>query len=474
MHREIKENAITEGVIWKQLLVFFFPILLGTFFQQLYNTADAMIVGNFVGKEALAAVGGTTSVLINFLVNLFVGISSGATVVIAQYCGARQFGEVRRAVHTSMALAVAAGAGIMLIGILFAPMALRAMGTPEDIMGHALTYLRIYFCGTIASFIYNIGSGILRAMGDTRRPLYFLIIACLTNIALDLFFVVALGLGVLGVAFATILSQVVSAVLIVVALRKDGTAYELSIHEIRFTPHILKAIVKIGLPAGIQSDMYAISNILIQSCINSFGTNTIAAWTAQGKVDGFFWMILGAYGVSITTFVGQNFGAQQYGRVRKSVRVCMTMAMGTTVAVTVLFCVFARPLIGLFSTDAAVLETGVEIMMLIAPWYFTFVCIEIFSGAIRGTGDSLIPMLITCGGVCVLRVVWIFAVLPLNHTLPTLIASYPITWVITSVLFIIYYLHGGWMRGRIKKLGYPPEELPRRGRWFAARAGGAK
>ena len=442
------ENRITQGVIWKQLLYFFFPILLGTFFQQLYNTADAMIVGQFVGKEALAAVGGTTSVLINFLVNMFVGIASGATVVIAQYYGARQHEEVGRSIHTSIALAIVAGAFIMVIGVAFSRAALAAMGTPGDIMGYALTYLRIYFCGTIASFIYNIGAGILRAIGDTRRPLYFLISACLTNIVLDLLFVVVFGWQVVGVALATVISQVVSAVLIVLALRKEG-AYQLKLREIRFTAPILKNIIKIGLPAGIQADMYSISNILIQSCVNSFGTDTIAAWTAQGKVDGFFWMILGAYGVAITTFVGQNFGAREYGRMHKSVKVCMLMAAGTTIVTSVLFCVFASPLISLFSTDAAVLQEGVSIMRQLAPWYITFVCIEILSGAIRGTGDSLIPMLITCGGVCVLRVVWIFAVLPLHRTFSTLIVSYPITWIITSVLFVLYYWKGGWLRRRM-------------------------
>lgn len=453
-------GSITEGVIWQQLLAFFFPILLGTFFQQLYNTADAMIVGNFVGKEALAAVGGTTSVLINFLVGLFVGVASGATVVIAQYFGGRQFEEVRKATHTSMALALAAGAGIMAIGLIFAAPALKAMDTPEDILGHAVIYLRIYFLGTIPSFLYNMGSGILRAMGDTKRPLYYLIAACLVNIALDLVFVAALGWGVVGVAIATIASQAVSAVLVLLALCRGDTLYELRLKELRFTPHILKNIIKIGLPAGIQSDMYSISNILIQASVNSFGTNTVAAWTAQGKVDGFFWMVLGAFGMSITTFVGQNFGAQQYERMRKSIWVSMAMAAGTTAAISLLFYVFASPLIGLFSADAAVLESGVDIMRYLAPWYITFVCIEIFSGAIRGTGDSLIPMILTCGGVCLFRVAWIYLVLPSHHDFHTLILSYPVSWVITSVLFGAYYFHGGWLRRRIAAMGFEPEKKP--------------
>lgn len=460
----VLENRITEGPIWKQLLAFFFPILLGTFFQQLYNTADAIIVGNFVGKEALAAVGGTTSVLINFLVNLFVGVASGATVVIAQLYGAQRYDEVRRAVHTSIALAITAGVGIMIIGIAISEPALRAMGTPADIIDYALTYIRIYFLGTVASFIYNIGTGILRAMGDTKRPLYFLIVACLVNIVLDLVFVLWLNWGVLGVGVATILSQVVSAFFILAALCKPDTVFQLKLREIRFSSDILKHVLRIGFPAGIQSDMYTISNILIQSCINSFGTNAVAAWTAFGKIDGFYWMISGAYGVAITTFVGQNFGAQKYDRVRKSVKVCHGMTFATTAIVSVLFCAFPRPLLQLFTSDPEVLDMGVRVMWLMAPFYFTFVCIEILSGAIRGTGDSLIPMLLTCGGVCVLRILWIIFILPIYPHFETVVVSYPITWVITSVLFLIYYWQGGWMRRRIKKMGFAPEIRESRGR----------
>ncbi|WP_066458930.1 MATE family efflux transporter [Anaerotruncus rubiinfantis] len=454
------ENGITEGAIWKQLLAFFFPILLGTFFQQLYNTADAIIVGHFVGKEALAAVGGATSVLINFLVNLFMGVSTGATVVIAQYYGARNFEEVERAVHTAVALALAAGVGIMAIGIAGAKPALVAMATPDDILPHALTYLRIFFLGTVASFLYNIGSGILRAVGDTRRPLYFLIVACLTNILLDLLFVVKLGLGVTGVAVATVLSQVISAVLTLLALCKEGSIYQLIFRKIRFYPGILKNVLQIGLPAGIQSDMYAISNILLQACINGFGTNVVAAWTAFGKVDGFYWLISAAYGLAITTFVGQNFGAQKYDRVRKSVRVCMGMIVATTVMVSILFCLFAEPLLQLFTNDVEVLKYGVEMMLMMAPFYLVYTVIEILSAAVRGAGEALVPMLIVCGGVCVLRVLWIFFVLPFYPFVEMVVISYPVTWAITAVLFIIYYLHGGWLRRCIAKAGFSKEGEP--------------
>lgn len=452
------QSRITEGPIWRHLLSFFFPILLGTFFQQLYNTVDAIIVGNFVGTEALAAVGGPAAVLINFLVNLFVGLSSGATVIVAQYYGARQIQELRRTVHTAIALAIAAGLGVMVLGIALSYPVMVLMGTPAEVMDYSLIYLRIYFVGSIASFLYNVGSSVLRAIGDTKRPLYFLIAACLTNIVLDLVFVVGFGLEVLGVALATVLSQIVSAVLVMLVLCRPDSIFCIARKEIRFHPDILKSILRIGLPTGLQSDMYTISNMLIQSCINSFGTSTMAAWTAFCKLDAFYWMISGAFGISITTFVGQNFGAQRYDRVRKSVRVCLLLSLVTALLVSGLYALGAQPLLRMFSTDTQVIEIGTFILWRMSPFYFTFICVEVMAGAIRGTGDSLKPMLLTCGGVCVLRVVWIFTVLPLDRTLGTLLLSYPMTWSITSLLFIIYYVRGNWMRRQIQKYGFSEEQ----------------
>ena len=445
------QNQITEGSILKPLLSFFFPILLGTFFQQLYNTVDAIIVGNFVGTAALGAVGGPTAVIINFLVNLFVGLSSGATVVIAQYYGARQGEELREAVHTGLALALAAGAVVTVVGIGLSGPVLRLMGTPEDVMGYALTYLRVYFCGSIASFIYNMGASILRAIGDTRRPLYFLMAACLTNIVLDLLFVVGFHLDVFGAALATILSQLVSAALVAVSLLRPGTVYAVVPREIRFHPDKLRSIVRIGLPAGVQSNMYTISNMVLQSCINSFGTVTVAAWTAFGKVDSFYWLISGAFGVSITTFVSQNFGARKYDRVKKGVLVCLALTFSVTAVISLLFCGAAPALLRLFTNDAAVIELGHKVMWFTAPFYATFVCIEIFSGAVRGTGDSLKPMLLTCSGVCVLRVLWVLLVLPHFPVLETVLVSYPISWTVTSILYIIYYARGNWLRRGIAR-----------------------
>lgn len=454
-HRELHAaGSITAGVIWQQLLLFFFPILLGTFFQQLYNTADAIIVGKFVGKEALAAVGGATGNLINLIVGFFVGLSSGATVIISQFFGGRRDEDVSKAVHTAAAMALTGGLGLTVLGMMYSPALLRWMDTPEEVMEHAVTYIRIYFAGMIPNLIYNIGSGVLRAVGDSRRPLLFLICACMINILLDVVLVVGLDMGVAGAALATILSQSVSAVLVVITLMRSNYAYRLNVRKIRFHGELLGRIIHIGLPAGLQSVMYSLSNVIIQSSINGFGTDILAAWTAYGKLDGLFWMTVSAFGISITTFVGQNFGARQYDRVKKSVRVCLGMCAATTIVISTLLLLFGGTLYHMFSDDAEVVRLGMEILRLLVPTYLTYICIEVLSGAVRGAGDSVIPTLITLGGVCLLRVVWVQVVAPACGTLNMVLLSYPITWALTSVLFIVYYLRGGWLKRCIHKAGF--------------------
>lgn len=446
-------NGITEGVIWKQLLLFFFPIVLGTFFQQLYNTADAIIVGKAVGKEALAAVGGSTGTLINLLVGFFVGLASGASVIIAQLFGARRAQDVSRAVHTTIALALSSGALLTAVGLLCAGGILELMGTPQEVMAYALPYLNIYFLGMIPQLVYNIGSGVLRAVGDSRRPMLFLICAALTNIVLDILLVLGLNLGVRGAAIATVLSQVVSAVLILVSLCHAQPVYRLHFRRIRFHGDMLARIVRIGLPAGLQSVMYSLSNMIIQASVNGFGTDVMAAWTAYGKIDGLYWMMVSAFGVSITTFAGQNFGARRYDRMRRSVRVCLGMAAGVTVFMTALILAVGRPMLGMFTDDAHVVEMGMSIIRLIVPTWITYLCIEILSGAMRGAGDSLMPTLMTLTGVCLMRVFWVTVVVPRMHQLPVLMLSYPITWVITSCMFIVYYLRGRWLDRCIARQG---------------------
>lgn len=447
-------GSITEGVIWKQLLAFFFPILLGTFFQQLYNTADAMIVGKFVGKEALAAVGGSTGTLINLLVGFFVGLSSGATVIISQFFGARDEKKVSQTVHTAIALSLTGGLVLTVLGLLLSDTLLRLMSTPEDVMEYASAYLKIYFVGMVPSLIYNIGSGILRAVGDSRRPLLFLIVACMTNIVLDVVFVLGFEMGTAGAALATILSQTVSAVLVILTLCRTGHAYKLMLRRVRFHAALLRDIVKIGLPAGLQSVMYSLSNVIIQTSVNGFGTDTVAAWTAFSKVDGLFWMTIGAFGVSITTFSGQNFGARKYDRMRQSVKVCLGMAFAATMALSGVLLLFGEQFYRLFATDEQVVALGMEILHFLMPCWSLYLCIEILSGAVRGAGDALIPTLFTLFGVCLLRVVWLLGVAPQIGELWAVMASYPITWALTSVLFVVYYLRGNWLRRARKRAGH--------------------
>ena len=433
-------NRITEGVIWKQLLLFFFPILLGTFFQQLYNAADAMIVGRFVGKEALSAVGGGTGTIIQVLVGFFVGLSSGATVVISQYYGAKRAEMVEYAVHTAVAFSLAAGALMMIAGIVAAPAVLEAMDTPADVLEPSIIYIRIYFAGLIGNLIYNMGSGILRAVGDSKRPLYFLIASCMTNIVLDLLFVVVFHMGVAGAAAATIISQALSAALVIWVLMRTRDMYRLELKKIRFDGRMFARIIRIGLPAGLQSIMYRLSNLMIQASVNALGTDTVAAWTAYSKIDSVYWMIINAFGIAATTFVGQNFGAGKKDRVRKGIRVCMGLSFGSTIILSFLLYTVGGSFYSLFTADAAVTEIGVEMLKFLAPFYFTYVSIEILSGALRGVGDCWVPMLMSCIGVCVLRILWIVAVVPLRRDIYNIMFSYPLTWTVTSVLFVLYYL----------------------------------
>ena len=435
----VKGNRITEGSIFGQLLLFFFPILFGTFFQQLYNTADAMVVGRFVGKQALAAVGGSTSTLINLLVGFFVGLSSGATVVISQFYGARKADKVHWAVHTSIAFSVIGGIIFMIVGLVGSPWALEAMKTPEDVMGHAVVYIRIYFLGIIVNLVYNMGAGILRAVGDSRRPLYFLIASCFTNIILDVLLVAVLGMGVAGAALATITSQLLSAVLVVLALMKADDMYKLEWKKVRIDQRMLQRIVRIGIPAGMQSVMYNISNVIIQAGVNTLGTDNVTAWATYGKVDGLYWMMINALGISATTFVGQNFGAGRLDRVRKGAGACMVIGVVLTASVGVVLYNGGHLLVELFTTDQQVQAISMDLLHFMVPTFITYIAIEILSGTLRGVGDAWMPLIITGIGVCAVRVLWIMFVLPHYHTIIGAAFCYPLTWSLTTVAFVIYY-----------------------------------
>lgn len=432
-------NGITEGVIWKQLLIFFFPVLLGTLFQQLYNTVDAIIVGRFVGKEALAAVGGSSAHILNLLIGFFTGVSSGAAVIISQYYGAGDHEDVSRSVHTAMVVAISGGAIMTVLGLLTAPMLLRVMDTPEETMADSLIYMRIVYLSMIPGMVYNMGSAIMRAAGDSKRPLYFLIICCLVNVALDMLFVLVFGLGVMGVAIATSLAQLISAVLVWRYLARSQDSYRLDIKQLRADPRLLRRTIRIGLPAGLQSIMYAISNLILTAAVNSFGTDTVAAWVAMGKIDTLNWMTLNALGVSLMTFVGQNYGAHRLERVRGSVKTCLLLGFAMSGCVTLLFLTVGQYMLMIFTDDATVLSIAVLIVAYIAPWYCLYAPIEIFSGGFRGLGDTLIPTVITALGVCFMRVAWVFTVVRAWHDIQAVCISYPISWAITGLAFVIYY-----------------------------------
>lgn len=434
-------NEITQGVIWKQLLLFFFPILLGSFFQQLYNTVDAIIVGRFIGKAALAAVGGSAGLIINLTVGFFMGLTSGASVIVSQFFGSDNKEKVNDSIHTIYAFSVIGSIFITIIGIMVSPAILSLMNTPEELITDSILYLRIYFGGIFFVFIYNTGSGLLRALGDSKRPLYSLVVCCFINIVLDLVLILIFDMGIAGAAVATVISQAISALLVTWFLIRSDLLCQFSLRKIRIHSAMLKSQLVLGFPAGLQYAMYSISNMIIQSALNKFGTDTAAAWAAYGKIDAIYWMISGAFGIAITTFVGQNYGAGKIDRVKKSIRVCIGMDLAVSAFMAVFLVLLRVPLFHIFVNDATVVEIGSQMLLLLTPFYFIFVFTEILSGALRGMGDVMIPMFITIGGICVLRIFWIFFVVPFHPTLTITLLNYLISWILTSSLFLIYYLY---------------------------------
>lgn len=457
MQQTPSRQQITEGVIWKQLLIFFFPILLGSLFQQLYNTVDTIIVGRFVGTQALAAVG-ATSALISLINGFFIGLSTGATVLLSQFYGAKNKEGVTRAVHTGVALALLLGALAMGLGLSLSPTILRLTKTPDNCMAEATQYTRIYFCGSVFSMVYNMGAGILRAMGDSKRPTIFLFVACLTNIVLDIGLVVGLDMGVAGAAWATIASQAVSAVLVIWVLMAQKDEARLNFRRLRLDPGLIRRILYVGIPAGLQFITFDLANLLIQSGINSFGDVTVAAWTAYVKTDALTWQISGAFGVSVTTFVGQNFGAQKYRRIRKSVWTCLVMSVALVGSLSAVVIAFRQTILGIYTTDPEVIRVGAYVMLWTVPFNFLFMPVEVFAGTMRGTGYSVMPTIITCSCVCVFRVVWIFTMVARWHRIELLAVCYPISWVLASAVFYIAYLRGTWLHKRIADCGLEPEK----------------
>lgn len=449
-HTKVKENQIIEGVIWRQVLIFFFPIVVGTIFQQFYNTVDAIIVGRFVGKEALASVGGSAAVLSYQIIAFFTGLSSGATVIISQCYGAGDSKRLHKGLHTAFAFSIIISLAIAVIGWLTTPWLLAVTKTPSDIMADSIVYLRIYFLGILSTLLYNIGSSIMRAIGDSRRPLYYLMVCSILNITLDLLFVIVFKMGIAGAAIATVIAQTASAILVIRALMVSYDMMKLELRSIRLDRQMLKAELRIGVPAGLQACMYGITNIIIQTVINGFGTDTAAAWAAFSKMDLIFWAVSGAFGITITTFAGQNLGAGRMDRVYKSVRTTLGMSLVLSGSLLVLLMVFADPLFHLFTTDAEVIEIGVYMLHYLTPSYAIYIFVEILTGALRGLGDVLVPTGITLGGICLVRLPWILIVTPMRHDIGTLMVSYPLAWGTTLLFLAPYYFYRKW---KVRKRG---------------------
>ena len=434
-----QENPMVEGVIWKQMLSFFFPILLGTFFQQLYNTADALIVGRTLGENALAAVGGSTGMITSTVVGFFMGLTSGAAIIAAQMMGARDRNKVNDSIHTIYAFSLVAGIVLSAAGILLTEKMLLWMKTPAALMADSSTYLWIYFAGLVFVLIYNTGASLLRSLGDAKRPFWYLVICCVVNIVLDYVLIVYGSMGVAGAAVATVIAQGISAVLVTVRLLRFREACDFSLRKLRIHGDMLKRELFLGLPGGTQAAMYSISNIIVTAAINSFGEVTVASWTAYSKFDGLFWMISGAMGVTITTFVGQNFGAGRMDRIRKGVRIMNWAYVFVSLAMSTLVVILRQPLFRIFVESSEAVEIGCRMLMIMSPFYLLNIYIENYSGALRGVGDTLVPMLFSIFGICVFRIIYLSTVFRFLPTLECLCAMYPITWALTNTLYMIYY-----------------------------------
>jgi len=440
MNEGSKNLNLTEGKIWKVILRFVLPIFLGTLFQSLYNTIDAIIVGRFAGKEALAAI---ESVL-NFHrlpVSFFVGLSSGATIIISQYFGANKKDEVSKASHTAILFAVFGGLLLSILSCIFSSFFIKLIKVPEEILYQAQIYTIICFSGIVFSMVYNIGSGILRALGDSKTPFYILIVANILNIILDLILVIVFKLGVIGVGFATLISQIVSAILIFIILLKTKLDCKIYINKIRFYKKYMKEIFKLGLPIGIQSVLYPISNTIIQSSINTFGVNSIAAWAISGKLDFLIWTVSDAFSIAISTFVAQNYGAEKHQRARDGIKVALIMSMIAIFVISFTLYLYNKPLAYFLIDDKNIVDLTSQVIHLIAPLYFVYVIGDILSGAIRGIGDTFNPMIINIFGICICRVLWIFFIVPLNPTFFMVLYGFIVSWIITAIMYIIYIIY---------------------------------
>ena len=443
-----EKTNLTEGSVWKKLLVFFLPIAAGTIIQQLYNAVDGLIVGRFVGTTALAAVGGSSAQIINVLVGFFVAMTAGASVVIGQIYGAGRREDLNKAIGNAVTVMGLFGIALMVLGFAASPALLRLLNTPEETLEGAVLYLRIYFLGVPFLMVLNMESSILRAVGDSFHPFLFMVAGCVLNIVMDAVFVIVFGWGIAGVAIATVAAQVVNTALLTRQLNRKGQEYRLTFRELGIKGVYLANMLRLGVPAGLQSSMYSVSNMIIQVGVNSLGTVVVASWAMSGKTDGFYWALSNAMGAAITSFIAQNYGAGRTDRVRQCVKQGLIMHLVITVVVSAGLMLTAIPALRLLTPDEAVVETTYLIMSYFVPFYFTWVLVEVLSAVLRGAGDAVYPVVIIGIGVCLFRVIWILTVFSYFGTLLSLCLSYTVSWTITSIALVIYYRKGGWMNRR--------------------------
>ena len=438
------KNALTEGVIWKKMLLFALPVFLGNVFQQFYNAFDSWCVGNFLGEDALAAVSSSGS-LIFMLIGFFNGVAMGAGVLIARCYGAKDYDAMRKAIHTDVAFGLVAGVTLSILGVTFSPTILRWMGTPEDVLPQSVSYFRFYFCGSVFSVMYNIFVGIHHAVGDSRHPLYYLILSTGINVVLDLLFVGVFRWGVGSAALATTISQGVSAMLCCIHLLKVEAPYQLKLREVRFHWESLKSIIRFGLPSGIQNSVIAFANLVVQSSINSFGKAAMAGCGSYSKIEGFAFLPVTCFTQALSTFVGQNLGAKKYDRVKKGVAFGVVCSCTMAELIGVVSYVFAPQLIGFFNDSPEVVDYGTRHMRTICLFYCLLALSHCIAAVMRGAGKATVPMVTMMACWCVLRVSYITVALQFVNELTTVSWAYPITWTCSSIVFLIYFFKVDWM-----------------------------
>lgn len=432
------EIDMCNGPLLGKIMIFYVPLMLSGILQLLFNAADIVVVGRFAGNESLAAVG-STGALTNLLVNIFIGLSVGANVLVARFYGAKQDHELVEMVQTAIATALVGGVILVFLGFFLARPALGWMGTPENVIDHSVLYMRIYFIGMPFMMVYNFGSAVLRAVGDTKRPLYYLLIAGVVNVLLNLVFVIVFHMGVAGVATATVVSQAISAGLVVRCLIQTDSAYRLVVQGMKIVPDKLLKMIQIGVPAGMQGALFSISNVLIQSSVNSFGSTAMAGNTAAGNIEGFVYTAMNAFYQAAISFCGQNFGARKYKRIWRVLLICELLVVGVGALMGNVAYLFGGTLLKLYTVDPEVIAYGILRMKIICVPYFLCGMMDVAVGAMRGMGCAILPMLVSLTGACLFRVVWIYTIFQRIHTLECLYYSYPISWSLTFVVHMICF-----------------------------------